>query len=201
MPFREWDFSFRELFSELRELLREYPRTLPEPWEWPFRSESVFPESGVVPRLLRTYNWGAANGGLRDGVYANLRISEEKGLFPPFSGFPRCSSYPPEKGEKGRKRAKKGDFGRFPGRAARHPLSPHLLHPHLRQPNVVHVNSWFVGNIRKIWLIVSKALFHSTSARARHHPTARCGILRIAVQEQTLVASPGEINISKPEIT
>ena len=26
------------------------------------------------------------------------------------------------------------DFGRFPGRAARHPLSPHLLHPHLRQP-------------------------------------------------------------------
>ena len=28
-PFREWDFAFRELFSELRELLREY-RTLPE---------------------------------------------------------------------------------------------------------------------------------------------------------------------------
>ena len=36
---------------------------------------------------------------------------------------------------KGRKRAKKADFGRFPRRAARHPLSPHLLHPHLRQPN------------------------------------------------------------------
>ena len=26
-PFREWDFSFRELFFELRELLREYPGT------------------------------------------------------------------------------------------------------------------------------------------------------------------------------
>ena len=63
------------------------------------------------------------------------RISEEKGLFPPFSGFSRCSSAPPEKGEEGRKRAKKADFGRFPGGAARHPLNPHLLHPHLRQPN------------------------------------------------------------------
>ena len=28
----------------------------------------------------------------------NQRMSEEKGLFPPFSGFPRCSSHPPEKG-------------------------------------------------------------------------------------------------------
>ena len=52
MPFREWDFSSRELFFELRELLREYPGTLPELREWPFRSESVFPEIGVVPRLL-----------------------------------------------------------------------------------------------------------------------------------------------------
>ena len=51
-PLREWDFSFRELFSELRELLREYPGTLPELREWPFHSESVFPEIGVVPRLL-----------------------------------------------------------------------------------------------------------------------------------------------------
>ena len=51
-PFREQDFSFRELFFELRELLREYPGTLPELREWPFRSESVFPEIGVVPRLL-----------------------------------------------------------------------------------------------------------------------------------------------------
>ena len=50
------------------------------------------------------------------GVEANLRISEEKGLFPLFSGFSRCSSHPPEKGGKGRKGAKKADFSRFPER-------------------------------------------------------------------------------------
>ena len=52
MPFREWNFAFRELVSEFRELLREYPGTLRELREWPFHSESVFPEIGVVPRLL-----------------------------------------------------------------------------------------------------------------------------------------------------
>ena len=51
-PFREWDFPFRELFFELRELLREHPGTLPELREWPFRSESVFPEIGGARRLL-----------------------------------------------------------------------------------------------------------------------------------------------------
>ena len=56
-PFREWDFAFRELFSELRELLQEYPRMLPELRESPFHSESDFPEIGVVPRLLKM-NWG-----------------------------------------------------------------------------------------------------------------------------------------------
>ena len=38
---------------EFRELLREYPGTLPELREWPFHSESVFPKIGVVPRLLK----------------------------------------------------------------------------------------------------------------------------------------------------
>ena len=46
-----------------------------------------------------------------------------------------CCPGPPEKGEKGRKRARKADFGRFPGREGRHPLSPHFLHRHLRYPN------------------------------------------------------------------
>ena len=45
MPFREWDFVFGES-------LREYPGTLPELREWPFHSKSVFPEIGVVFRLL-----------------------------------------------------------------------------------------------------------------------------------------------------
>ena len=44
--------QFREILSELRELLREHPGTLPELREWPFHSESVFHEIGVVPRLL-----------------------------------------------------------------------------------------------------------------------------------------------------
>ena len=39
------------------------------------------------------------------GVEANLRISEGKGPVLPFSGFPRCSLHPLEKGEnRGRKK-------------------------------------------------------------------------------------------------
>ena len=45
-------------------------------------------------------------------------MTEEKGLFPPFSGFPKLLFAP---SGKGRKRQKKGGKGRFPGRAARHP--------------------------------------------------------------------------------
>ena len=67
--------------------------------------------------------------GIRDGGLNIQRTSEEKCLFPPFSGFPTTSWHPPEKGEKGSKRAKKADFGRCPGREGRHPLSPHFLHP------------------------------------------------------------------------
>ena len=50
---REWNFVFREWNFQFRELLREYPGTLRELREWPFHSESVFPEIGVVPRLLK----------------------------------------------------------------------------------------------------------------------------------------------------
>ena len=53
MPFRESNFAFRESVSEFRELLREYPGTLRQLREWPFHSESVSPEIGVVPRLLK----------------------------------------------------------------------------------------------------------------------------------------------------
>ena len=55
MPFREWNFAFREWNFEFRELLREYPGTLRELREWPFHSESVSPEIGVVPRLLNNF--------------------------------------------------------------------------------------------------------------------------------------------------
>ena len=53
---------------------------------------------------LHVIFWSAANGGLRDGGLRNLMVSEEKGLFPPFSGFRRCSSQRPKKAEKGRNR-------------------------------------------------------------------------------------------------
>ena len=53
MPFREWNFAFRESASQFRELLREYPGTLRELREWPFHSESGFLAIGVVPRLLK----------------------------------------------------------------------------------------------------------------------------------------------------
>ena len=47
MPFRESNFAFRESASEFRELLGECgPGTLRELREWPFHSESVFPEIG-----------------------------------------------------------------------------------------------------------------------------------------------------------
>ena len=49
-PFREWDSHAENYSFELRELLREYPGTLPELREWPFRSESLLPEVGVAPR-------------------------------------------------------------------------------------------------------------------------------------------------------
>ena len=57
-------------------------------------------------------NWSAANGGLRDGGLSKS-LRRAKGLFPPFSGFSRCSSQPPEMGEKaenGRKRPISADF-------------------------------------------------------------------------------------------
>ena len=65
MPFREWNFVFREWNFEFRELLREYPGTLRELREWPFHSESVFPEIGVVPRLSSFSNLWVAKGPCR----------------------------------------------------------------------------------------------------------------------------------------
>ena len=76
--------------------------------------------------------WSVANGGLRDGGLSKSEDIRGKKPFPPVFRIFRCSSHPLEKAEKGRKRVRKADFGRFPGRVARHPLSPNLLQPHLR---------------------------------------------------------------------
>ena len=117
-PFREWSFAFRESVSEFREMLREYPGTLQELREWPFRSESVFPEIGVVRRLLNysaigdtiscdaPYNAIGFKGkqaflaipplqGLsldrdrkKSGVRVRFRVRFQAGKVPNFDGFP-----------------------------------------------------------------------------------------------------------------
>ena len=92
--------------------------TLPQP----FPNPSPSPPSPTPPFPKPPRNQNTKNP-------VRKTKSEEIGLFPPFSGFPRCCSGPPEKGEKGRKRAKKADFGRFPGRAARRPLKPPFVTP------------------------------------------------------------------------
>ena len=83
------------------------------------------------------YNWSAANGGLRDG---GLRKSEDIWGKRPFSSVFWISQVLLAPSGKGRKRQKKGDFGRFrpiSRKGGQTPLiSPHLLHPHLRQPNI-----------------------------------------------------------------
>ena len=59
------------------------------------------------------------------GNQAKQSISEKKkGLFRLSSGVPGCCLGPPEKGNKGRKRLKKADFGWFPGREGRHLSDP-----------------------------------------------------------------------------
>ena len=93
MPFPEWDLSFRELLSEFRELLREYPGTLRELREWPFHSERVFPDIGVVPRLLKyvpameqseqTRRWWTQRlrtrkSGRRGGTKATSRLKRQR---------------------------------------------------------------------------------------------------------------------------
>ena len=72
--------------------------------------------------------WRSSEGGFEQNPGFNPRLSEEKGLSPAFSGFPRCSSGSLRKGEKSRKRAEKAGKGRLPGKGDQTPLKPHLLH-------------------------------------------------------------------------
>ena len=89
--------------------------------------------SGTMIFGATAFLWAA---GLRDGGLRKSEDIRKKGPFPPFFQVLSGAS---AKGGKGRKRAKKADFGRFPGNAARHPLSPHLLHPHLRHSNKLFI--------------------------------------------------------------
>ena len=70
---------------------------------------------------LECRKWGFKRWGFEE-IRGYLR---KKGLFPPFSGFSRCSSHRPEKGEKGRKRAKKKkQFRPISGKGGQTPFKP-----------------------------------------------------------------------------
>ena len=86
MLFREWTFLLREWNFEFRELLREYPGTLRDLREWPFHSESVFPEIGVVPRLLTE--------GVSEGFLKGPRPVRRRALQNPFKTLPRTLRKP-----------------------------------------------------------------------------------------------------------
>ena len=63
-------------------------------------------------RSSRALFWSVANGGLRDGGLSKSEdIGGKKAFFLRFLDFPGALRTLPEKGEKGRKRAKKADFG------------------------------------------------------------------------------------------
>ena len=84
--FREWNFEFREL-------LREYPGTLRELREWPFHSESVFPEIGVVSRLLNIsselvfFQYGVLRGAQMSKIAWLLSRSRWQELSPRFESL------------------------------------------------------------------------------------------------------------------
>ena len=63
------------------------------------------------------------------GAEANRRISEERGLFPPFSGFSRCSPGLPEKGRKRQKKGEKGRFRPISRTGGQTPLKPPFVTP------------------------------------------------------------------------
>ena len=92
-----------------------------------------------VTIFLESRKWGFKRWGFEE-IRGYLR---KKADFLHFLDFPGALRTLRKREKKGRKRAKKADFGRFPGRAARHPLSPHLLHPHLLL-NIYHKIRLFV---------------------------------------------------------
>ena len=56
MPFPRMEFRIPRMKFRIPRLAPRMPRTLRELREWPFHSESVLPEIGVVPRLLTFRN-------------------------------------------------------------------------------------------------------------------------------------------------
>ena len=74
---------------------------------------------------LECRKWGLKRWGLRE-IRGFLR---KKGLFPPFSGFPRCSSHPPENCEKRQKKGERGRFRPISRNGGQTPLKPPFVTP------------------------------------------------------------------------
>ena len=110
----------------------------------PCKSAQHAPRQALMPPLdLECRKWGFKRWGFKE-IRGYLR---KKAFFFRFLDFPGALRALRKRAKKGRKRAILADFGRFPGRAAWHPLSPQLLHPHLRQPN------WYLVTHRRLRVI------------------------------------------------
>ena len=88
------------------------------------------------------------------GVLGNPRISEEKGLFLAFSGFPRCSPDPPEKAEKGGK----GRFRPISRTGSQTPLEPPFVTPAFAAVQEVFACSWLPSCFCFLSLFLSSSL-------------------------------------------
>ena len=110
-------------------------------WEGPRQNQDLSRNKWETPRLeapwltfskskiLECRKWRFKRWGFKQ-IWGHLR---KEAFFLRFLDFPGALSTL-RKCKRDRKRAKKDDFGRFPGRAARYPLSPHLLHPICSSP-------------------------------------------------------------------
>ena len=88
--------------------------------------------SEIRLKFLECRKWGFKRWGFKQ-IWGYLR---KRAFFLRFLDFSGALRILRKRAKKAEKRAKKADFGRFPGQEARHPLNPHLLHPHLRQPKI-----------------------------------------------------------------
>ena len=92
-------------------------------------------------KILGCRKWGFKRWGFKQiGGYLRKRA-----FFLRFLDFPGALRAFRKRGEKGRKRAKKADFGRFPEREARHPLNPPFVTP----PFVAHQKSGPGGGVQR----------------------------------------------------
>ena len=91
-------------------------------------------QNEIAPKSSQLQNLECRKWGFKRWGFKQIRgYLRKKALFQRFLDFPgavRALRKRAKTAERGRKRPKEADFGRFPGREARPRLNPHLLHPH-----------------------------------------------------------------------